>query len=215
MPAIDGCSYQLRDTFRKNSATAFTAINGQPSSLSSHFLTEPYCLKAQKYIPRESGSRLVSHPIELEYLHGPNECDGNANNKTKACDERPVGKIRQIFNRTTTGCGTCRRRKKKCDEAKPKCNNCLRGNFECAGYAKDIPRSNKNAAKVAPRLQSRERTSTATVTAHFVVCSVCNFVHIPPCGPSQKSYGKPRASSGIGTSRDRPLRTDKQGRKPL
>jgi hypothetical protein len=28
---------------------------------------------------------------------------------------------RQFANRTKTGCGTCRRRKKKCDEAKPDC----------------------------------------------------------------------------------------------
>ena len=28
---------------------------------------------------------------------------------------------RQFANRTKTGCGTCRRRKKKCDEAKPEC----------------------------------------------------------------------------------------------
>lgn len=27
----------------------------------------------------------------------------------------------QFANRTKTGCGTCRRRKKKCDEAKPEC----------------------------------------------------------------------------------------------
>lgn len=30
---------------------------------------------------------------------------------------------RQFANRTKTGCGTCRRRKKKCDEAKPECES--------------------------------------------------------------------------------------------
>jgi hypothetical protein len=30
---------------------------------------------------------------------------------------------RQFANRTKTGCGTCRRRKKKCDEAKPECTS--------------------------------------------------------------------------------------------
>jgi hypothetical protein len=30
---------------------------------------------------------------------------------------------RQFANRTKTGCGTCRRRKKKCDEAKPECKS--------------------------------------------------------------------------------------------
>lgn len=30
---------------------------------------------------------------------------------------------------------TCRKRKKKCDEAKPKCQNCQRGGFDCKGYS--------------------------------------------------------------------------------
>ncbi|KPM36646.1 hypothetical protein AK830_g9908 [Neonectria ditissima] len=41
---------------------------------------------------------------------------------------------RNFSNRTKTGCLTCRKRKKKCDEQKPECGNCLRGSFVCAGY---------------------------------------------------------------------------------
>ncbi|MCJ1311724.1 Maltose acetyltransferase [Agyrium rufum] len=41
---------------------------------------------------------------------------------------------RVFSNRTKTGCLTCRKRKKKCDEAHPECNNCLRGGFLCEGY---------------------------------------------------------------------------------
>ena len=61
---------------------------------------------------------------------------------------------RVFSNRTKTGCMTCRRRKKKCDEQHPECksnseinahilillltastgNNCLRGGFVCEGY---------------------------------------------------------------------------------
>ncbi|WPH00378.1 Hypothetical protein R9X50_00320500 [Acrodontium crateriforme] len=36
--------------------------------------------------------------------------------------------------RSKTGCGTCRRRKKKCDEAKPHCLNCEKNNVVCDGY---------------------------------------------------------------------------------
>jgi hypothetical protein len=46
---------------------------------------------------------------------------------------------RQFAHRTKTGCRTCRRRKKKCDEAKPWCNNCRRGNFVCDGYTEEVP----------------------------------------------------------------------------
>ncbi|CAK7205076.1 hypothetical protein SEUCBS139899_007841 [Sporothrix eucalyptigena] len=41
---------------------------------------------------------------------------------------------RNFSNRTKTGCLTCRKRKKKCDETKPECSNCVRGGFICAGY---------------------------------------------------------------------------------
>ncbi|KAL2017845.1 hypothetical protein VTK56DRAFT_1590 [Thermocarpiscus australiensis] len=46
----------------------------------------------------------------------------------------PKKRKRNFSNRTKTGCLTCRGRKKKCDEAKPECNNCIRGGFVCAGY---------------------------------------------------------------------------------
>ncbi|KAI9685767.1 MAG: hypothetical protein M1822_004327 [Bathelium mastoideum] len=36
--------------------------------------------------------------------------------------------------RSKSGCFTCRKRKKKCDEAKPSCNQCLKNNVVCEGY---------------------------------------------------------------------------------
>ncbi|CAE7230702.1 unnamed protein product [Rhizoctonia solani] len=36
--------------------------------------------------------------------------------------------------RSTNGCFTCKRRKKKCDEQKPHCLRCTKGGFECEGY---------------------------------------------------------------------------------
>ncbi|KAK3630673.1 hypothetical protein LTR56_017353 [Elasticomyces elasticus] len=47
-------------------------------------------------------------------------------------------------SRSKTGCGTCRRRKKKCDEAKPFCTGCLKNNVVCDGY---IPRQPWRAGK--------------------------------------------------------------------
>ncbi|KAM4065416.1 bacterial transferase hexapeptide (six repeats) domain-containing protein [Hirsutella rhossiliensis] len=46
----------------------------------------------------------------------------------------PKKRKRNFSNRTKTGCLTCRKRKKKCDEHKPECSNCIRGGFVCAGY---------------------------------------------------------------------------------
>lgn len=64
----------------------------------------------------------------------------------------PKKRKRNFSNRTKTGCMTCRKRKKKCDEQKPECElhvshgyntigadvyigvNCIKGGFVCAGY---------------------------------------------------------------------------------
>ncbi|CAG8972589.1 hypothetical protein HYALB_00005358 [Hymenoscyphus albidus] len=50
--------------------------------------------------------------------------------------------------RSKTGCITCRKRKKKCDEAKPGCMNCEKNSVQCEGYpAKTIWKSGKEKAE--------------------------------------------------------------------
>ncbi|RPA77905.1 hypothetical protein BJ508DRAFT_163139 [Ascobolus immersus RN42] len=41
---------------------------------------------------------------------------------------------KEIKRRTKTGCLTCRKRRIKCDEAHPTCNNCKKSKRECMGY---------------------------------------------------------------------------------
>ncbi|KAA8893402.1 hypothetical protein FN846DRAFT_979168, partial [Sphaerosporella brunnea] len=75
----------------------------------------------------------------------------------------PKRRKRVFSNRTKTGCITCRRRKKKCDEGKPECTNCKRGGFVCEGYSgkvswqkppgKQLP---STAANGPPYIQSKE-----------------------------------------------------------
>ncbi|KAK5110768.1 hypothetical protein LTR62_005645 [Meristemomyces frigidus] len=57
---------------------------------------------------------------------------------------------RNFSNRTKTGCHTCRERKKKCDELKPKCVNCLRGNYACGGYGPKPPVKDQSSSTRAP-----------------------------------------------------------------
>ncbi|CAI4217548.1 unnamed protein product [Parascedosporium putredinis] len=52
--------------------------------------------------------------------------------------------------RSKTGCITCRKRKKKCDEAKPRCMNCEKNAVVCEGYhEKQIWKSGKERAEEA------------------------------------------------------------------
>ncbi|QIW96984.1 hypothetical protein AMS68_002502 [Peltaster fructicola] len=57
--------------------------------------------------------------------NGPTESSGT---------DQPTRRKRDFAHRTKTGCHTCRQRKKKCDEGKPICQNCIRGKFNCGGY---------------------------------------------------------------------------------
>ena len=62
--------------------------------------------------------------------------------------KNPIVEQKKIAHaRSKTGCGTCRRRKKKCDETKPACMNCEKNNVVCDGYApKEFWRSGKQRA---------------------------------------------------------------------
>lgn len=84
---------------------------------------------------------------------------------------------RNFSNRTKTGCLTCRKRKKKCDEHKPECSNCVRGGFVCAGYPPQRgPGWQKPDSKTAAvPLESKDPT------------------YVPP-----GAYGMPQPSSAYG-----------------
>ncbi|KAK6351827.1 Maltose acetyltransferase [Orbilia javanica] len=91
----------------------------------------------------------------------PNMTTINGNGPTTP--GQPETKRKRIFsNRTKTGCITCRRRKKKCDEGKPHCNNCKRGGFTCGGYAAPI------------------NTSFATITTPIMRTTQERPVQLPP-----------------------------------
>lgn len=72
-----------------------------------------------------------------------------------------------------------------------------------------------NPAKATPQLQSQERMSYAEISARFVGCALSYVVHIPHCEAGQMTNVERKASRGLGTSRDRVIEADEQGRKPL
>lgn len=54
----------------------------------------------------------------------------------------PGGQMKAAKGKSKTGCITCRRRKKECDETKPDCLNCQKNAVVCEGYPpKDIWKS--------------------------------------------------------------------------
>ncbi|KAJ1305732.1 hypothetical protein OPQ81_010464 [Rhizoctonia solani] len=56
-----------------------------------------------------------------------------------------MSKIVVVPKRSMGGCLTCKRRKKKCDEQKPRCRRCIQGDFHCLGYG-----SSENGIQKSP-----------------------------------------------------------------
>ncbi|KAI9841666.1 MAG: hypothetical protein M1837_000460 [Sclerophora amabilis] len=50
----------------------------------------------------------------------------------------PDAQAKVAKGRSKTGCITCRRRKKKCDETKPQCLNCQKNAVVCEGYPERV-----------------------------------------------------------------------------
>ncbi|KAJ5240159.1 hypothetical protein N7468_004778 [Penicillium chermesinum] len=67
----------------------------------------------------------------------------------------PGGQAKVTKGRSKTGCITCRRRKKKCDEHKPACLNCQKNAVVCEGYPpKEIWKSGRQKMADVVRTQS-------------------------------------------------------------
>ncbi|CZR60403.1 related to acetyltransferase (nodulation protein nodL) [Phialocephala subalpina] len=102
----------------------------------------------------------ASQNMDAQRGYGSPDDDRSANpygygNREMSAQSDPKKRKRNFSNRTKTGCMTCRRRKKKCDESRPECNNCLRGGFVCSGYQQrgQWPKTEQKAAPIP--LQSK------------------------------------------------------------
>ncbi|KAF5979889.1 acetyltransferase (nodulation protein nodL) [Fusarium bulbicola] len=115
----------------------------------------------------------------------------------------PKKRKRNFSNRTKTGCLTCRKRKKKCDEQKPECGNCLRGSFVCAGYPPQRGPGWQKPDNKAPAVPLESKDPT----------------YIPPGAygmPQQSPYGnQPVKRESLPPYRGQALRIDPPQGRPL
>lgn len=68
--------------------------------------------------------------------------------------------------RCRTGCLTCRRRKKKCDETHPSCAGCQRNNIECqweSSASLSVPRRRPRLSRLAENIIPREAREMVNV----------------------------------------------------
>lgn len=71
--------------------------------------------------------------------------------------EKSPTRLKRTHNKVRTGCITCRKRRVKCDERKPGCERCAKGDRVCEGY-RDVnskyveqPRRNADSTVLLPR----------------------------------------------------------------
>lgn len=96
----------------------------------------------------------------------------------------------KIKTRSSTGCWTCRLRRKKCDEQQPVCNRCKSLQLPCDGYAErpqwmdggDLERRKAEETKVAIRRNRRasnRNTSFDRFTVDLVLAESCSMTSPP------------------------------------
>jgi hypothetical protein len=68
-----------------------------------------------------------------------------------------------MATRSRYGCATCRKRKKKCDERRPECGQCVSRNTRCGGY--DMKLTWTNAVASRGHLMGSKLGATDTATS--------------------------------------------------
>ena len=131
----------------------------------------------------EAGS--ASPPNESSVLEDQNSYSPEQQQDGENSD--PKKKKRNFSNRTKTGCHTCRRRKKKCDEKKPLCDNCGRGGFTCEGYGPK-PAGGFKAPNAKPPvlLQSKQVYESSGPTGHYPPADGRSYSHWGKVPPQQE-----------------------------
>ncbi|KAF5863499.1 hypothetical protein ETB97_010000 [Aspergillus alliaceus] len=94
--------------------------------------------------------------------------------------------------RVRTGCYTCRRRKKKCDEVRPSCGGCVRNKLSCEWPA-NIPASSTRSDGFNARVQQATQDqpdSPSTIQTHRESSG-------SPCSPSGSAVSPSALSNGF------------------
>ncbi|KAB2100096.1 hypothetical protein AG0111_0g11708 [Alternaria gaisen] len=101
-----------------------------------------------------------------------------------------------FMKRVKTGCATCRRRKKKCDEAKPECDNCTRIGITCQGYMDKMTLRKNGSSTSLPSLsdQAPKPVDTHQPQSKPRRCNLADILNNEPSlGSDHSIYQEPHA----------------------
>ncbi|EWZ83146.1 hypothetical protein FOWG_13078 [Fusarium oxysporum f. sp. lycopersici MN25] len=75
----------------------------------------------------------------------------SSSEKEKSTTPETDSRVRQFHTRSRTGCSNCRTRRKRCDEQRPQCYNCVRGQRTCVYAPPKIPLRERRAQQKEAR----------------------------------------------------------------
>ncbi|KAK1759150.1 transcriptional regulatory protein moc3 [Echria macrotheca] len=111
---------------------------------------------------------------------------------------------KEIKRRTKTGCLTCRKRRIKCDEAHPTCNNCKKSKRECLGYD-PIFKQQQGPTAIQPAPNNQTAAPPTTLTSTPTLQSSASNTYpsqpqvvpssYPPSVPSSVTFDSPVSST--------------------
>ncbi|KAJ9368614.1 transcriptional regulator family: Fungal Specific TF [Paecilomyces variotii] len=155
-------------------------------------LAEALQREAQGQDAPQKGWSTVSRPTEGSVDLDQRALSNYGQDRSPGAAVQVGPKRKRVFsNRTKTGCMTCRRRKKKCDEQHPACNNCIRGGFLCEGYSSRSTWQKPSSVLKGPiPLQSKE--GYPDVTGHYVQEMSPQRPERPPSSAQPVEAGKMR-----------------------
>lgn len=148
-------------------------------------------LSQQPITSTSASPQVDSHEGQRSQEYSPDPAQAQAQHEDELRRERL--RKRNFSTRTKTGCHTCRQRKKKCDEAKPVCENCKRGNFPCGGYGPKPPGGAKiNAARPVVPLQAKHNYEQPAYGAPPPLYDHGHYPRHPPWDqPRSDTYAQP------------------------
>lgn len=129
---------------------------------------------------------------------------------------------RSTITRVRTGCFTCRKRKKKCDEQKPACGNCQKTGVVCEGFPQPEHWENRIAAKrhlarsanAITRPHGLEFQEVATVGVHTPVFELPLADSLGFSDPTHPNYDfmiEPQYGGDLDYAFNQPSATDFEG----
>ncbi|KAK2626520.1 hypothetical protein QTJ16_003695 [Diplocarpon rosae] len=126
----------------------------------------------------------------------------NLDSAASSASSGPAGPAHPRSHRgaiASQACETCRSRKQKCDESRPKCGLCKRINLECVYREPQPTKKDKTLVEILDRLKILESKVDRLPTAR-APASTTGFGPLQPSPSSQPSFNSETESSSYSTS---------------